>query len=286
MYVFSPPTFDPGPVATVIALALIAYMLLFPLLVRRVHVQAVKRPAGPAAPTPLSRLNRLSLVAGLLSVGAAAAFAATADGLIPAHVGLAGSAFLRWPLESVLPGAALPGVGLGFSVLVQVLVGALAALVLPVVLRAQRPALAERLRSGLEHMNDPRTAAFVPRSTGEVRLAAAARAAAVLGSVAATYAVVVPLLTAGLGLPLWAVLVCVVALDAVPALALGKEAASQIAVVSALSAAGYLFVTGGMLVLPLLLWSWIAAVNLHPLSLLRRDPRTGVVGLVRRADHP
>ncbi|WP_028647625.1 hypothetical protein [Nocardiopsis sp. CNT312] len=76
-----------------------------------------------------------------------------------------------------------------------------------------------------------------------------------------------------------------VAPEAVPALALGREAADRTAVIPALAASGHLFV-GGLPVLPLLLWSCITAVGLQPVSLPRRDPRTGATDLLRRAEHP
>ncbi|OLT30653.1 hypothetical protein BJF83_08135 [Nocardiopsis sp. CNR-923] len=90
--VFHPPTFEPGPVATAIGVALIVCPILRPLVLRPLYA-AARRPVPPQGPSPLVRLNRALAWWSLGEVLGGMLFIGTATGVAPADIGLAWPAF-------------------------------------------------------------------------------------------------------------------------------------------------------------------------------------------------
>lgn len=244
---FHPPTFEAGPVATAIGLGVIAYLLVLPLVLRRLS-------SSPAQPgTPASRVYRFVCWASLGEVLATVSFIGTATAVSAADLGLAAPtvywfgdnlpatmvsllAFWGWPL--LIVGAAAQ-IWAGARHRAKVARG-----------EAEPPRL------------PPGTAALLPRNAGERAWMAAASVTGTLGTFAIVHAVLVPLLLNGFGLHPGDVVLAIALLSGWAVSHGGWRSALTMAVVTVLATGGYLFVIAGSLQFPLIVWAVFAAVNI------------------------
>ncbi|KOX07853.1 hypothetical protein [Nocardiopsis sp. NRRL B-16309] len=253
---FHPPTFEAGPVATAIGLGVIAYLLVLPLVLRRLKSPST-RPG-----TPASRVYRFTCWASLGEVLAAMAFVGTATVVSVADVGLAAPtvywfgdnpaatmvallAYWGWPLLIV-------------GVAVQIRAGA-----------RQRAKIA---RGEAEPPRlPPGTAALLPRNAGERAWMVTASSVGALGTFAVVHAVLVPLLLVRFGLHPGDVVLGVALLSGWALSHGGWRSALTMALFTALTTGAYLFVIAGSLLFPLLFWGLFTAVNILGIMHLSRD---------------
>nr|WP_218909682.1 hypothetical protein [Nocardiopsis sinuspersici] len=84
---FHPPTFDPGPAATLIGLGVLLFLVAQPLLMRPL-VRRLGEPAEPGRPSALMRINLLGVWLSPVEILAAVAFVGSARVVTSADIGL------------------------------------------------------------------------------------------------------------------------------------------------------------------------------------------------------
>lgn len=243
---FHPPTFQAGPAATAIGLGLIAYLLVLPLVLRRLG-------SSPARPgSPASRVYRFTCWASLGEVLATMAFVGTATAVTTADLGLAAPtvywfgdnmtatavsllAFWGWPLLIVGGAVQLWG---GARQRARVARG-----------EAEPPRL------------PPGMARLLPRDASERAWFVTASSVGALGTVAVVHVVLVPLLLVRFGLHPGDVVLIIALLSAWALSHGGWRSALTMGVFTALTTGCYLFVVAGSLQVPLLLWALFTVVN-------------------------
>ncbi|WP_017568816.1 hypothetical protein [Nocardiopsis halotolerans] len=84
---FHPPTLDPGPLATLIGLALLVFLIIQPLATRPL-VRRLGEPVEPGRPTRRTRLFHVGMALSLVELLGAAVFVATARVVTPSDLNL------------------------------------------------------------------------------------------------------------------------------------------------------------------------------------------------------
>ncbi|WP_304454924.1 hypothetical protein [Nocardiopsis sp. YSL2] len=255
---FHPPTFEAGPVATAIGLGLIAYLLVLPLVLRRLSSSST-RPG-----TPASRVYRFTCWSSLGEAVAALSFVGTATAVTTADLGLAATT-VYWfgdnppaTVVSLLVVWGWPLLVVGAAV--QIWVGVRRS---ATIARGEAPPL--RLPPG--------TAALLPRSAQERGWMVAASIVGTLCAVVITHAVLVPLLLVRFGLHPGDVVLVIALLSGWSVSHCGWRGALTMAVVTFVATGAYLFVLAGSLLFPLLFWGLFTAVNtLSAMNLGRERP--------------
>lgn len=240
---FHPPTLDPGPVATVVFLVLLAYYVVTPLLFRGRYANLSQRLAEGNRtlwPEELRRGTRLFLVELLLTM----AFLGTALVVAPADIGWASPRLGDLPSHLLLPlcGGVLAGFGallLGF-------------------LRSHR-AVALRLRAGELPSGTSREELLRrPRDRREMAFIAGSSALALLSEILVVYTVLLPMLVWAFGSAVLAALLLVL-LGGWQYLGQGGAVIVGMAMVSTVGLISYVLLVPGTVVIPLLVWGahWV-----------------------------
>ncbi|MCY9783566.1 hypothetical protein KIK06_06620 [Nocardiopsis sp. EMB25] len=251
---FHPLTFEPGPVATVIGLALIVCLVAQPLVFRPLF-RAARRPAPADGSSPLVRLYRATVWWYLGEMFVGMVFVGTASAVTPADIGLSLPAFHGFAdrpglLAVVLCGAAFLALRL-FPMALQAWV----------LWRYTGWTLRGEAQAGLSRA----TVALLPENVAERRAAVLSSLTWLLGWTVSVHWVVIPLLTSGFGLSAWNTFVTVCLLTLWGASNTGWRGAATTAFVGATATGWYLFVFVGSLLTPLLVWGLYVAVLLAAL---------------------
>ncbi|NYJ32235.1 hypothetical protein [Nocardiopsis aegyptia] len=243
---FHPPTFEAGPVATAIGLGVIAYVLVLPLVLRRLKSSST-RPG-----TPASRVYRFTCWAFLGEVLATMSFVGTATAVSAADLGLAAPTVywfgdnLPATVVSLLAFWGWPFLLVGVAVYLW--------------LGTRRWAKVERGEVEPPRL-PPGTAALLPRNAGERTWMVTSSILGALGTVATVHAVLVPLLLVRFGLHPGDVVLVIALLSAWAVSHGGWRGGLTMAVVTVLATGGYLFVFAGSLQLPLIVWGMFTALT-------------------------
>ncbi|WP_116246899.1 hypothetical protein [Nocardiopsis sp. FIRDI 009] len=257
---FHPPTFEPGPVATAIGLALIVCLIAQPLLFRPLYA-AIRRPVPPAGRSPLIRLHRATAWWSLGEVFAGMLFVGTASAVTPADIGLALPVFHGFADRPGLLSVALSTAAF------------LALIVVPAVPRSwvlwRR--LGGTLPANVQSRIPRRNIVLLPRNAAERRAIVPSSLTWLLGWSVSVHWVVVPLLMNGFGFWAWDALVFVFLLTLWRGFGTGWRGAGTAALVGAIATGWYLFVFVGSLVTPLLVWGVVLAASLAATPYRRPD---------------
>ncbi|MFI6577820.1 hypothetical protein ACIBFB_18685 [Nocardiopsis sp. NPDC050513] len=247
---FHPPTFEPGPVATAIGVALIVCLVLQPFAFRPLYA-ATRRPVPPEGSSPLVRLQRATAWWSLAQVFAGMLFIGTATGVTPADIGVSPPAFHGFGDGLFVPFATVVGVVFPAVFLVLVAKQAWG-------LRRTDGTLPPNVQARMPRA----TLALLPRNVAERRAVALGSLASVLGTTVSVYCVLMPLFLGGFGIPPLGGLAFVFLLTLWGGSDTGWGNSGSMALLEATAAAWYLFVLVGSLVAPLLIWGLVLAVSL------------------------
>lgn len=236
---FQPPTLDPGPVATVIALVLLAYHVFAPPLWRSRNARRSRRLAqGDRTPfvDDLRHGSWFVLLEVLLVMG----FVGTATVVTPADVGMGAPTLAEAsPLLLVLAGTALV---IGYP-----------AYLLMIVLSA-RTALAHLREGRMPPGMDRAGLVHLPAARGELRLTSLGYALNVLCHVLSVYVVLFPVLSGFLDSPLLVVIMLGL-LTGWQYLGQGGNTIATMTLSATVALAVYTWLVPGSLLVPTLLWA-------------------------------
>ncbi|MFE3456288.1 hypothetical protein ACFXKD_02000 [Nocardiopsis aegyptia] len=252
---FHPPTFEAGPVATAIGLGVIAYLLVLPLVLRRLKSSST-RPG-----TPASRVYRFTCWASLGEVLATMSFVGTATAVSAADLGLAAPT-VYWFGDNVAATVVSLLVFWGWPLLI---VGAAVNLWLGARQRA-KVARGEAEPPRLP----PGTAVLLPGNASERTWAVTSSILGALGTVVVVHAVLVPLLLVPFGLHPGDVVLVIALLSGWAVSHGGWWSALAMGVVTALTTGVYMFLVAGSLLFPLLFWAVFTLMNTVAITRLGR----------------
>ncbi|WP_159943237.1 MULTISPECIES: hypothetical protein [unclassified Nocardiopsis] len=235
---FHPPTFDPGPVAALIGLGLLAFHLLLPLvqfpLLRRLRRQVLE---GERA--GVVRMAQGALWLSLAELLAVVLFVGSAASVTAADIGFAPLAVHRPESDTLTAAVLVMWSSFGVFVALGVRNG----------LRAGRVADTADTRRV-----DPAQLALLPRRGREMRWTTLSLVVSFPVHTAVVYAVFVPLLMTLLGDPMLVLLV-LVAVEGWGYLGRGAPTVVLMGSFGAMALFTYLFVLPGSLLVPLLYWA-------------------------------
>ena len=243
---FHPPTLEPGPAATWIALALLAYHVSAPPLLRPVHARRF-RPGSGEGRMPYAAHLRMGGWLVLAEALAVMAFVGTATAVTGADLG--------WTAPRLADGDPLATalVGAGSLYLLVFFLVSLA--------RAHRGLLAQ-VRSGeLPAGVDQNALLALPRDRREYRCMVGAGALGVLSHVLVVYTVLYPVLALAFGSPLLAV-AALGLLGGWQYLGQGRGMVLTMTVLTSIGLVSYAVLVPGSLVVPLLVWACYSGVAL------------------------
>ncbi|MFL1431568.1 MULTISPECIES: hypothetical protein [unclassified Nocardiopsis] len=239
MYLFHPPTFDPGPLATAVGLALLAHQIVTPLLHRR-PIRRARTLARDGDHSAIARWNRRSVWECLVQLVAVTVFVGSATVVTPVDLGI------FWPVMITEPS------GRGQVTMLFLLVFSVLSLVLGYALSV-RAARAERAGLPLpKGALTPDQLSLIPRTAREQRARILPIALTALTLPMVNFVVFYPLLCSLTGDPL-TVLFLLLCLGYWTWSPQGRQVTLAL---GSLGAAGtFMFASDGSLLLPVALWA-------------------------------